>query len=79
MFPHCISDEMFPTVLEYFKECKGSARRILVEKALKFMERAEAETNEEHKQAILKSVTYNRARQVLQILPPLDSKKKTET
>jgi len=64
--------------MEYFKECKGSARQVLIEKALKVVKKAEEETNEEHKETILKSVTYNRARQILQTLTSPDTKNPTE-
>lgn len=60
---------MFPTVLDYFKECKGQVRQVLVEKAMKIITSAEEETNEHDKEVILNSTAYKRAREILQILP----------
>lgn len=66
---HSIPNKMFPVVLEYFKDCKGMAREVLVQKAMEIIRKAEEEEDEELKEDILKSTGYNRARELLQILP----------
>lgn len=63
-----IPNKLFPTVLEYFKDCKGMAREVLVQKAMEIIRKAEAEEDEEIKRDILESTAYNRARELLQIL-----------
>lgn len=69
MNEHSISNKMFPIVLEYFKDCKGKAREVLVQKAMEIIKKAEEEEDEELKKDILKTTAYNRAREFLQILP----------
>lgn len=80
MYKHSISDKMFPIVLEYFRDCRGKARKVLVEKAMEIIKKSEEETNEQDKEAIIDSVTYKRARQILQVIDEMteDEEKKIE-
>ncbi|KAL6260011.1 hypothetical protein P5V15_009918 [Pogonomyrmex californicus] len=64
-----ISETFFPIVLEYFKDCRGKALEILLQKAVEIIKKAEKEEDEEHKCKIMKSIAYKRARQLLQTLP----------
>ncbi|XP_011861974.1 PREDICTED: uncharacterized protein C7orf50 [Vollenhovia emeryi] len=70
MKKHAVSDAMFPTVLEYFEECKGRARKVLIQKAMDIIKKVDEETNEECKRAIMDTVDYIRARELLQTLTP---------
>ncbi|XP_011176199.1 uncharacterized protein C7orf50 homolog [Solenopsis invicta] len=65
----CISDKLFPVVLEYFEGCKGMAREVLTRKGMEIVKKAEMETDEDSKTEIMKSIAYKRARQLLQTLP----------
>ena len=58
-----IPDQHFQVVLEYFENCKGMAKKKLVDKAMTIIK--EAEDDEE----LSESEKYKRARQLLQALP----------
>ncbi|KAK2576272.1 hypothetical protein KPH14_005638 [Odynerus spinipes] len=62
-----IPDEIFPIVLEYFEGCKGMAREELLKKGMDVVRIAEE--NVEKKDEIIESVSYKRARLLLQALP----------
>ncbi|XP_019882919.2 uncharacterized protein C7orf50 homolog [Camponotus floridanus] len=62
-----IPDTIFPLVLEYFEACKGTARKVLVQKGMDVIKKAEE--NDEIKNDIIESTAYKRARQLLQVLP----------
>ncbi|KYM98456.1 Uncharacterized protein C7orf50 like protein, partial [Cyphomyrmex costatus] len=64
-----ISDKLFPIVLEYFEGCKGMAREVLLRKGMEIIRKAEEEMDEDKKNEIMQSTTYERARQLLQTLP----------
>ncbi|EFN69070.1 Uncharacterized protein C7orf50-like protein, partial [Camponotus floridanus] len=61
-----IPDTIFPLVLEYFEACKGTARKVLVQKGMDVIKKAEE--NDEIKNDIIESTAYKRARQLLQVL-----------
>jgi len=63
-----IPDTIFSLVLEYFEGCKGTARKVLVQKGMDVIKKAE-ENDEEIKNDIIESTAYKRARQLLQVLP----------
>lgn len=62
-----IPDEIFPIVLEYFEGCKGMAREELLKKGMDVVRIAEEEV--EKRDEIIESVSYKRARLLLQALP----------
>lgn len=62
-----IPDTIFSLVLEYFEGCKGTARKVLVQKGMDVIKKAE--NDEEIKNDIIESTAYKRARQLLQVLP----------
>ncbi|XP_015187156.1 PREDICTED: uncharacterized protein C7orf50 homolog [Polistes dominula] len=62
-----IPDEVFPTVLEYFEGCKGMAREQLLKKGMDVVRIAEE--NIKKKTETIESVSYKRARLLLQALP----------
>lgn len=64
-----ISDTIFPIVLEYFGGCKGMAREMLHRKGMTDIKKVEEEEDEENRNELMKSITYKRARQLLQALP----------
>lgn len=62
-----IPDEVFPIVLEYFEGCKGMAREQLLKKGMDVVRIAEEDI--EKRDETVKSVSYKRARSLLQALP----------
>lgn len=62
-----IPDEVFPIVLEYFEGCKGMAREQLLKKGMDVVRIAEE--NIEKRDETVESVSYKRARLLLQALP----------
>ncbi|XP_047357737.1 uncharacterized protein LOC124952234 [Vespa velutina] len=62
-----IPDEVFPIVLEYFEGCKGMAREQLLKKGMDVVRIAEE--NVEKRDETVESISYKRARLLLQALP----------
>lgn len=62
-----IPDEVFPIVLEYFEGCKGMAREQLLKKGMDVVRIAEEDI--EKRDETVESVSYKRARSLLQALP----------
>ncbi|KAL0100948.1 hypothetical protein PUN28_019379 [Cardiocondyla obscurior] len=72
-----ISDEIFPIVVEYFRNsykstCINSACHTLVSKAMATVSQVEEKTQEECKIDLQNSVSYKRARIILQFFPEFE-------
>ncbi|XP_058807726.1 uncharacterized protein LOC131673622 [Phymastichus coffea] len=65
-----VPDDQYATVLEYFENCKGSARKLLLDKAMAVIKKLEdCVEKEDEDEEIIETTEYKRARELLQALP----------